>query len=129
MGPPQIELPRRSALLKRGLKTNPSDAFILQAGQAGAGFLRSENNIDRPKHMKTPTLIIRLIGIYLIVTSITTMLQYKKMQGITSGFLPLQIQISGDVWTYVIVYLVVGLAATAFAGFIARILTFDAGRD
>ena len=57
------------------------------------------------------------------------MLQYKKMQGITSGFLPLQIQISGDVWTYVIVYLVVGLAATAFAGFIARILTFDAGRD
>jgi hypothetical protein len=78
--------------------------------------------------MKTPTLIIRLIGIYLIVTSVTTMLQLQKMKGITGGWLP-QIQITGDAWTYVIVYLVVGLAATAFAGLAARLLTFDAGRD
>lgn len=78
--------------------------------------------------MKTPTLIVRLVGIYLVVQSSMTLLQVQKMKAL-GGIGSAQNQIVGDIWIYAIAGLVVGLAATAFAGIIARLLTFDSGRE
>lgn len=78
--------------------------------------------------MKTPTLLIRLIGLYLLLQNTAALIQAQKLNTITrNAGLPLQV--AGNVQLYAIVGLLVGLGATLFAGAIARILTFDAGRE
>lgn len=79
--------------------------------------------------MKTPTLIVRLIGLYLVVQNTFAMFQTQKVSAINRSMGLAQQQIVGDLWTYAIIGLLVGLVTTIFAGRLARILTFDAGRE
>jgi uncharacterized membrane protein YqgA involved in biofilm formation len=78
--------------------------------------------------MKTPTLIVRLVGLYLIVHNTIALIQVQKINGM-GGVGPAQEQIVGDIRIYAVAGLLAGLAAVIFAGPLARILTFDAGRD
>jgi len=78
--------------------------------------------------MKTPTLIVRLVGLYLIVQNSITLIQAQRIN--TMGDMGLtQQQIVGDIRIYAVVGLLAGLATALFAGLLARILTFDAGRE
>ncbi|MDP2137821.1 MAG: hypothetical protein Q8J74_08195 [Candidatus Didemnitutus sp.] len=77
--------------------------------------------------MKTPTLIVRLVGLYLIAQNTSTLIQAAKINSWGIGLA--QQQIVGDVRIYAVFVLLVGLAAVIFAGRLARILTFDADRD
>ena len=79
--------------------------------------------------MKTPTLIVRLVGLYLIVQSTIALLQAQKINAMDRSMGLTQQQIVGDISIYAIAGLLVGLAAAIFAGPLARILTFDAGRE
>lgn len=79
--------------------------------------------------MKTPTLIVRLAGLYLIVQSSLTLIQVRKIKAMSGGMVTAQDQLVGDIWIYAIAGLVIGLLGTLFAGALARLLTFDAGRD
>ena len=67
--------------------------------------------------MKTPTLIVRLIGFYLLGSATVALFQLRSM-GMSFRLLGV------SVWGYI----VVGLAASLFAGPLARILTFDSER-
>ena len=78
--------------------------------------------------MKTPTLIVRLIGLYLILQNTGTLIQAHKINAMGEIGLAQQ-QIVGDIWIYAVVAMLIGLAATIMAGRIARVLTFDAGRE
>lgn len=79
--------------------------------------------------MKIPTLIVRLTGLYLAVRCTITLLQVKKMAALVGGMATAQDQIVGDIRIYAIIGLVVGIIATMFAGVLARLLTFDSGRE
>ncbi|HSY52888.1 MAG TPA: hypothetical protein VK785_00485 [Opitutaceae bacterium] len=69
--------------------------------------------------MQTPTLIVRLAGLYLLANCSIALLQIHQM-GERAGFgMILNIQI------YAILGLVVGIAASLFAGPLANLLTFD----
>lgn len=76
--------------------------------------------------MQTPTLIVRLGGLYLLASCSIGLIQLHKVQAIAAQFRMGQQQLSGDISVYLWIGLVIGLAATAFAGPLARILTFDA---
>ncbi|MDQ5980686.1 MAG: hypothetical protein QG602_3663 [Verrucomicrobiota bacterium] len=76
--------------------------------------------------MKTPTIIVRLGGLYLLATSGVGLVQLNKARQMAAQFGMNQNQITGDIQLYLWLGLFVGLAATAFAGPLARILTFDA---
>ena len=78
--------------------------------------------------MKTPTLIVRLVGLYLIVHNSIVLLQAQQINAM-GGIGLAQQQVVGDIRVYALVGLLVGLAAAIFAGLLARALTFDAGRD
>ena len=78
--------------------------------------------------MKTPTLIVRLVGLYLIGQNTIALIQAQKMNAM-GGMGLAQQQIVGDIWIYAVVGLLIGLAATIMAGRLARVLTFDAGRE
>jgi hypothetical protein len=86
--------------------------------------------------MKTPTILVRLIGIYLLTTSTITLIQIGRMTtmqqamqpkipGIPSVNIP-QNPMLDDMQIYGWIGIVVGLVAVAAAGFLARLLTFDA---
>jgi hypothetical protein len=99
--------------------------------------------------MKTPTLIVRLIGLYLLATSIFGLVEIGRQESMqiamqqqmretirkqTFPFLPSQEVPSipenpmiGDMQVYLWIEIVIGLAASARAGFLARLLTFDSG--
>jgi hypothetical protein len=79
--------------------------------------------------MKIPTLIVRLIGLYLVVRCTITLLQVNKMKALVGRMATAQDQIVGDIWIYAVAGLVVGIVATMFAGVLARLLTFDSGRE
>ena len=76
--------------------------------------------------MKTPTIIVRLGGLYLLASCAIGLIQLHKAQQMVTYFGAFVNPIPGDVQLYLWSGLVVGLAATAFAGPLARILTFDA---
>ena len=75
--------------------------------------------------MKTPTLIVRLIGLYLLVQSSMVLVQLLRMKEMGGGLGMTQNQVVGDIRLYAVLGLLVGLAATVFAGRLAQILTFD----
>ena len=74
--------------------------------------------------MKTPTLIVRLAGLYLLGQCTLALLQAHKMQAMVGEA---QNAIFGDIQLYATIGLLIGLVATIFAGPLARILTFDSG--
>lgn len=82
--------------------------------------------------MKTPTIIVRLGGLYLLTSSSIALIQIAKMHamqvslpGVPGVQLP-QYSVVDDIQVYAWLHLVVGLVAVVFAGFLARLLTFDA---
>ena len=75
--------------------------------------------------MKTPTLIVRLVGLYLLVTCAVGLMQLKKAQAMASQFGGANMPAMSDLGVYLWLGLGAGLAATLFAGPLARILTFD----
>lgn len=76
--------------------------------------------------MQTPTLIVRLGGLYLLASCSIGLIQLQKAQAFAAQFGARQNQMGGDISVYLWMGLVIGLVATAFAGPLARILTFDA---
>jgi translation initiation factor 6 (eIF-6) len=99
--------------------------------------------------MKTPTIIVRLIGIYLLTTSTIGLIQISRQEAVqeamqqqiqqtirqqTAGLPHVQMQstqmsenpLIGEIQIYSWIGIVVGLTAIAAAGFLARLLTFDA---
>jgi len=77
--------------------------------------------------MKTPTLIVRLVGLYLLVSCSINLVQIHRAQSLlgSNGFGPQQESIVSDMQLYSIFGLIVGAAATWLAGPAARLLTFD----
>jgi hypothetical protein len=77
--------------------------------------------------MKTPTLIVRLLGIYLICSYGLGLLQLSTMN--TTVLDQNGARVSPPFVEHIaiayIVGIVTGVAATAFAGPLARLLTFD----
>ena len=77
--------------------------------------------------MKTPTLIVRLVGMYLVVCStinLTQIHQANVMAG-SGGFGAQQQGVISNIQFYSIGGLIVGLMASIFAGRLAKLLTFD----
>jgi hypothetical protein len=72
--------------------------------------------------MKTPTLIVRLGGLYLLTTCSLGLIQLHKMHAMAGGA---HNPVTGDFKLYLWGGLIVGLGATLFAGALARLLTFD----
>lgn len=72
--------------------------------------------------MKTPTLIVRLGGLYLLTSCSFALFQIHKVQAMVPGQ---QHHMVGDFQLYAWLGLLVGLWAAIFAGRLARMLTFD----
>ena len=75
--------------------------------------------------MKTPTLIVRLVGLYVLATSSIGLLQLHKVQAMAGPFGATANPMMTDISVYLWLGLIVGLGATIFAGLLARVLTFD----
>jgi hypothetical protein len=75
--------------------------------------------------MKTPTLIVRLVGLYLLTTCSIGLLQLNKAQAMVGSLGGSKNQMIADFGIYLWIGLIIGLSATFFAGPLARILTFD----
>jgi preprotein translocase subunit SecF len=73
--------------------------------------------------MKTPTLIVRLAGLYLLARGSITLIEIRQAQSFGIG--AQQQSIVSNIQLYAIVGLIVGIVATLFAGWLARLLTFD----
>ncbi len=77
--------------------------------------------------MKTPTLIVRLVGLYLLAQNTVALLQVQKLREMGGGMGGMGLQqniMVGDIQLYAIIGLLLGLAATAFAGPLARAADF-----
>lgn len=79
--------------------------------------------------MKTPTLIVRLIGLYLVVQNIGALIQAHKAKAMFGGVRSPQLDQIVEIQIYAAVFLVIGVVAVISAGRLAGILTFDAPRD
>ncbi len=79
--------------------------------------------------MKTPTLIVRLVGLYLVAHNSLALVQAQKVAAMDRSMGLAQQQIVGDIRMYAIAGLLLGLVTVIFAGRLARVLTFDAGRE
>ena len=77
--------------------------------------------------MKTPTLILRLIGLYLLTKCSFVLLHLKKAQAMAGPFGGSSGPMVEELNFYLWIGLVLGMGATLFAGPLARLLTFDAG--
>jgi hypothetical protein len=77
--------------------------------------------------MKTPTLIVRLVGLYLLVVCSQALIQIHNLGAmVPHGAMNVNQQaMIGNQQTYALAGLVAGIFATLFAGLLARILTFD----
>lgn len=76
--------------------------------------------------MRICTLIVRLLGFYLVTMGSVTLYQMQRAKSMMGG---LNNPFTSDVAGFAIVQFLVGLAAVLFAAKLARLLTFDAGRD
>lgn len=85
--------------------------------------------------MKVCTLIVRLVGIFMLVRSIIAFIEVKSMQGAMQTNLGgASISINGlgmvdgqmsRMQIYIWLGILTGLLCTIFAHFVARLLTFD----
>ncbi len=80
--------------------------------------------------MKTPTLIVRLAGLYLLASCSITLIQINQSvpaEARLGGGAPMTMVSTYQM--YAVIGAVVGLLGTCCAGRVARLLTFDAGRE
>jgi hypothetical protein len=77
--------------------------------------------------MKTPTLIVRLVGLYLLASCAIGIMQIGQVESLAGpvGVSTQQQSIVSHMQIYCGFGLIIGLIATAFAGPLARMLTFD----
>ena len=75
--------------------------------------------------MKTPTLIVRLVGLYLMVNASLTLIQLRSVESM-GPIGAAQQSTLGNIRIYAVLGLLIGIAGTLFAGPLARLLTFDA---
>lgn len=77
--------------------------------------------------MKTPTLIVRLSGLCLLVNCAIVLFKVHQIQAtpLVALMSQSQSQVVGDFQALAWLGLMIGLAAVAFAGPLARVLTFD----
>ena len=77
--------------------------------------------------MKTPTIIVRLIGFYLTAYGVIGLQQVHTARSMSGpGGFGAQEQVISNLQAYAVVGIIVGLAAIIFAAPLAKILTFDA---
>ena len=81
------------------------------------------------KNMKTPTLMVSLVGLYLLGHGAITLLQLQKIGTMGAGMGLQQNPVLSDVQFHAIIELFLGLGATVLAGRLALILTLDSGPD
>jgi hypothetical protein len=77
--------------------------------------------------VKTPTLIVRLVGLYLVTSSAIALVQIQKMESMP-GMMGMPANVNpmlGSMQFFAGLGLLVGVGATWFAGPLARLLTFD----
>ncbi len=77
--------------------------------------------------MKTPTLIVRLVGLYLLIKCSIGLLQLKRAQAMVGLVGSSSMPLVEDFRLFLWLGLALGLVSTLFAGPFARILTVDAG--
>ena len=77
--------------------------------------------------MKTSTLILRLIGLYLLTKCSLGLLHLKKAQAMVGPFGGSSGPMVEELRLYLWLGLVLVMGATLFAGPLARLLTFDSG--
>ena len=77
--------------------------------------------------MKTPTLIVRLAGLYLLIGCSLNLMQIRQAQSLAgpNGIGVQQQSIMSNMQLSAVVGLIAGIAAALFAGPLARLLTFD----
>ena len=75
--------------------------------------------------MKTSTLIVRLVGLYLLVSFTVAIIELQKMTANIPSIQFGQLPVLGNFRAYSWIGIIVGLAATIFAGPLAHVLTFD----
>jgi hypothetical protein len=78
--------------------------------------------------MKTPTLLVRMAGLYLLGSGAMALVQSHRMQAMREtmpGATDLQVSIITDLQAYAWIGIAIGLGAVLFAGPLARLLTFD----
>ena len=77
--------------------------------------------------MKTPTLIVRLVGLYLLASCAIGIMQIGQMESLAGpvGISTQQQSVVSHMQVYCVFGVIVGLAATVFGGPLARMLTFD----
>ncbi|HVU18666.1 MAG TPA: hypothetical protein VHD32_17310 [Candidatus Didemnitutus sp.] len=78
--------------------------------------------------METPTLIIRIAGLYLAYMSIIALVQIHQVHAMSVPVSSPQASLIDNIGAQSILTLLIGLAAIVFAGRLARLLTFDAPR-
>jgi hypothetical protein len=86
-------------------------------------FDKNKSPISFPVHanMKTPTLIVRLIGLYLLQSNIFALIQLRNVASVPPG----AIDPASGIRIYVYVSLIIALVAVVFAGHLAHLLTID----
>ena len=75
--------------------------------------------------MKTPTLIVRLCGLYLLVNGVTALLQINRLHTLIPELQAVQRAYSDNFQLYAAIQAGIGLVAARYAGPLARLLTFD----
>ncbi len=75
--------------------------------------------------MKTPTLIVRLLGIYLCVSAIGSLIVIHKAVKIGGATVTASGGPFGEFQVFAWLFLIVGIVGVMFAGPLARVLTFD----
>jgi hypothetical protein len=76
--------------------------------------------------MKTPTLIVRLVGFYLLLNNGISLFQLNKFRSSTKGFEQMAVnEVSSGMITSLWIGLIAGLVFATMAGRLARLLTFD----
>lgn len=77
--------------------------------------------------MKTPILIVRLVGLYLIFSRAMTLAQIHQAYSLagSDSFGVQQESVVLNMQIYSILGLLVGIVATLFSGSVARLLTFN----
>jgi len=106
-------------------------------GLSGRGFAVNDS-LQRRIPMKICTLIVRLVGLALVVRSITALIELSSLSGrMQAGFGGASLRITGmdpsgqitRMYIYIAFGILAGLVCTVFAPWVARLLTFDAPED
>ncbi len=75
--------------------------------------------------MKTPTLIVRLVSIYLCLSCVGSLMMIHKAVTLGGATITASGGIFSEMQVFAWLFLIVGIVGVMFAGPLARLLTFD----